>query len=271
MRVFQYDLPRDVEKYIFLFLTPLDICMARAVSKGWRNLVQSLNYKAPTFRRDFLHILPQYDCSEYITAVEEYTYYRFIQISLKPVEDFAPLIDAGAIYSMLYALRIFTIIGNIKDCVWATCVGRPETWDRVLLLRLSEKRGNCIRYFWDSVKTNNVAILEWMVKRNLVDFNSDKMFKEYWIGPFRLHEIRKSLEFLHICKRVPRYFITRYIIHVWSKLERIEDNNFISLLELFQFVPPDVCMSVTNTEHDAIRHICGCKLNGPNLKMRKIK
>lgn len=251
-------------------LTPLDICMARGVCRNWRTYVQSLNCDPPTFRRDFLHILSQYDRDEYVTAVEEYTNYRYIRPGFRNIEGFAPLMDAGAIYSILFALRIFNITGDVRDCVWATCVVKPETWDQILLPRCSERRSDCIRYFWDSVKTNNVAILEWMVKRNLVDFNSNKMFREHWIGPFRLHEIRVALEFFHICKRVPRYFISKYITRVWSELGRIENRDFISLLELFEFVPPDLCVSVTNTEHDAIRHVCGCGLNGGKLKKIKI-
>lgn len=276
MRVFQYELPRDVEKYIFSFLTPLDLALSKVVCKRWRDWIKSkkeLNIR-PSFKQDVLKGSLHYDRDEYIYAIERYTNYENISIvPRRNISSLTFLMNTGAIHFILFCLRVFEFNGSKSACIWATCLNRPELWNSILLPRLSKRQKKISMYFWDCVKSNNVEMLKWMIERNLVTFFSVYMLADDgWYINYGLSEIQESLEFLRDNPRVPRQFIKDYIHKLWEDSRRGNDlYGFIFVVELFAVVPAEICANSSHEVHDSFRHVCGCSLDEPNFKYRKIK
>lgn len=279
MRVFPY-IDKNIEEYIFSFLTPLDLALSKVVCKRWRDWIKSkkeLNIR-PSFKQDILEVLPIYDRDEYVHAIERYTCYEKITItpSYRRIENMKSLMDVGSIHSLLFCFRTFKFDGSKSGFIWATCVEKPELWNSILLPRLSKRRKKTIPYFWDSIRTNNTGVLKWMIERNLVAFPSTYMFKDEWIGPYHLEKIRVSLEFLRDNPRVPREFISDYIGKVWFEISPGPLDSFIFMVELFGFVSLQVCANASHEDHDLFRHVCQCSLDGssfnePDFKHQKIK
>ena len=283
MRVFQYVLDKNIEEYIFSFLTPLDLALSRVVCKGWRDWIKSkkeLNIR-PSFKRNLLDGLPlQYDRDEYIYVIEKYTCYEKISsVPCRNISSLTLLMNIGAIHSILFCLRAFKFNGSKSACIWATCLTRPELWNSILLPRLSKREKKISMYFWDCLQANNVEMLKWMIERNLVDFSSTYMFADdgWWLN-YGLDKRKKSLEFIRDNPRVPRQFIEYYMKKVWddSRGKTFLGDEFLFMAQLFGFIPVEVCANSSHEGHDLFRHVCGCSLNGssfsePDFKHQKIK
>lgn len=257
---FNEELNGDLGKYIFGFLMPIDLCMARFVCKEWSKLVAPQKL---TFEKDFCAFTEIHNTREYISEVENLIVFPNRLVSVWKTTDKITLVkEMGYSHTFLFYYRKIQKEPSFYE-LYKSCDTILDI-ELILLPTITFRRGYMWELFLCMVHNNHRSGLDWLFKK--FPFLSEHKHTGDLNYPGRIiltfDDISlQGFTYLYNTKNMTASFWKASSDSFWrnSHLDANEIQSLIDFALLCNYIPDFACSKITPEQHDTIIPICGCE------------